>query len=105
MIGAAFAVGAGQVTQAGFLGNFAQRAYRIPNEWARVSKVVAVALVLYGLIITTSGGPELGVLALRVVLLATFPLGLLAVGFFRPVELSDLRRLPGMLGARRGPVV
>ena len=104
MIGAAFAVGAGQLTQAVSLGYFAQRAYPIPYEWARLSKIVAVALLLYGVIITTSSGSGLGVLALRVALLTTFPLGLLAVRFFRPAELADLRRLPGMLAARRGPI-
>lgn len=72
-----------------------------PPECDPVEQVV----FLYGVIIKTSGGPGLGVLALRMVLLATLPLGLLVVRFFRPAELTDLRRLPGMLGARSGPVV
>ena len=105
MIGAALAVGAGQVTQALFLGYFAQRTCPISYEWAHLWPVVPVALVLCGVISTTSGGPGLGMLAPRVVLLATFPLGLLAVRFFRPAEFADLRRLQGTLGARRGPVV
>ena len=104
MLGAALAVGSGQVLQAVSLGFFAQRVYHIPYEWARLSKTVAVALLLYVLIITTTGGPGLGVLAFRILLLATFPLGLLAVRFFRPAELADIRRLPGMLGARSGRV-
>jgi O-antigen/teichoic acid export membrane protein len=103
LVGAALAVGSGQVVQAASLGYFAQRVYHIPYEWARLWKLVGVGLLLYVVIITTSGGSGLGVLAVRVLLVTTFPLGLLAVRFFRPSELADIRRLAEMLGARGRP--
>ena len=102
MIGAALAVGAGQVVQVSLLGYFAQRVYPIPYEWARLAKAMTVTLLLYAVIITTSSGPGFGVLAFRIGLLATFPLGLLALRFFRPNELADFKRLPALLGARNG---
>ena len=102
MIGAALAVGVGQVVQVSLLGYFAQRVYPIPYEWARLAKVMTVTLLLYGVIITTSSGAGLGVLAFRIGLLATFPLGLLALRFFRPNEIADFKRLAALLGARKG---
>lgn len=91
IVGAAVAVGLGQLVLALTLGALAQRAYSIPYEWLRLGKLVAVAVALYALMVTVAPGAGIGVLLVRLGLMAVFPIGLLGLRFFRPAELADLR--------------
>lgn len=84
IIGAAVAVGLGQLVLALTLGALAQRAYAIPYEWLRLGKLVAVAVALYALMVTVAPGAGIGVLLVRLGLMAVFPIGLLGLRFFRP---------------------
>ena len=52
---------------------------------------MAVAVALYALMVTVAPGTGIGVLLVRLGLMAVFPIGLLGMRFFRPAELADLR--------------
>jgi O-antigen/teichoic acid export membrane protein len=72
---------------------FTQRLFPVPYEWGRLARVVltSAAIVAFAeLVVPTSGA---GGLAGRVILLAAYPLALLASGFFTPGERAWLRRL------------
>ena len=93
MIGAAIATLVSQVVL--FLGMTvrAQQVFRVPYQWRRIGTVVAAAVAL------TVLGKALDVpLAGAVGLIAVYPVVLLALGFFLPVE---LRRIRGLVSATR----
>lgn len=72
---------------------FTQRLFPVPYQWARLGRVVLTAAVLVGLgelLMPTDGFA--GLLG-RAVLLALYPLGLLATGFFTPEERGWLAKL------------
>jgi len=72
---------------------FTQRLFPVPYQWGRLARVVLTAAVLVGLgelLMPTDG--FLGLLG-RAVLLALYPLGLLATGFFTREERGWLAKL------------
>ena len=72
---------------------FTQRLFPVPYQWGRLGRVVLTAAVLVGLgelLMPTDG---LAGLLGRAVLLALYPLGLLATGFFTPEERRWLAKL------------
>lgn len=85
-----------------------QRLYPIPYEWPRLGKLAAITAALYGSGSQIHTGSLVGDLAARMGWIATLPLWLLAVRFFRPAELAALteagRRLCAWIG-RSGSVV
>jgi O-antigen/teichoic acid export membrane protein len=99
MRGAAVAFLGSQIVATAVSAYFAQRAYRIPYEIARLSKVLGVGLLTYLAMTIVATGSPLRVLMLRAALLALFPLGLLALRFFEPHELAEVRAL--VAGMRR----
>lgn len=97
-------VGAGITTVIGFalLAGLqwanARRMWRVDYEWSRVARIAVVAAAIVALSLWVV--PVTGVLGLvgRAVLIAVYPLGLLAL---RAVSRDDLRRIPGALRAAR----
>lgn len=92
ILGAAWATVAGYALMAAMGFTFSQRHYPMPFEWRRLGRVVAAALICYGLSLTAPEplGPRL---AFKVGVLALYPLALLLVGFLRPPEVARLRAL------------
>jgi O-antigen/teichoic acid export membrane protein len=102
IVGAGIALVASYLVVLALMYGFTQRLFPVPYEWARLARVVLVSAVLVGageLFLPTSGFA--GLLG-RAVLLALYPLALLAGGFFTPGErrwLAGLRK-PGELARR-----
>jgi O-antigen/teichoic acid export membrane protein len=72
---------------------FTQRLFPVPYQWGRLTRVVLTAAVLVALgELLLPGDGALGLLG-RAVLLALYPLGLLASGFFTPEERRWLAKL------------
>jgi O-antigen/teichoic acid export membrane protein/glycosyltransferase involved in cell wall biosynthesis len=91
MMGAAVATVAAYATMAVGMAWWSQRVYPVPYQWRRVmtASLVAVALAAVGKV------GDQG-LAVECVLIALYPLGLLAAGFATPQERRRLRQaLPG----------
>jgi O-antigen/teichoic acid export membrane protein len=102
IVGAGIALVASYVVVLVLMYGFTQRLFPVPYEWGRLTRVVAVAagiVVLGELLFPTEG--LLGLLA-RTALWFTYPLALLATGFFTSGERHWLARLrqPGVLAAQ-----
>lgn len=98
MRGAAIALFSSQTLTAAVTAYFAQRAYRIPYEGARLSKVVGVSAITY-LAMTIAAPASLWLtVGLRAGLIVVFPLGLLVLRFFEPRELADIRKVVSGIG-------
>jgi O-antigen/teichoic acid export membrane protein len=78
---------------------FSHKHYPIPFEWGRVGKMGLAAFLCYGisLIAPQSLAPAL---AVKTVALALFPVGLYVLGFFRPDEIQEIKRV---ISSRAGP--
>ena len=101
MRGAAIALFGSQALTTAVTVYFAQRAYRIPYEMARLAKVVGVSSVTY-LAMTMAAPASLWLtVALRTGLIVMFPLGLFVLRFFEPRELDDIRKVVAGIGQRR----
>ncbi|HXS32845.1 MAG TPA: oligosaccharide flippase family protein [Solirubrobacterales bacterium] len=102
IVGAGIALVASYIVVLALMYSFTQRLFPVPYEWGRLARVIAVStgLVISGeLLLPTEG--FLGLLA-RTALWLTYPLALLATGFFTPGErrwLATLRS-PGVLAAQ-----
>ena len=102
IIGAGIALVASYLVVLALMYGFTQRLFPVPYEWSRLARVVAIAsaIVLLGeLLLPTEG--FLGLVA-RTTLWLTYPLALLAVGFFTSTErrwLAALRQ-PGVLATQ-----
>jgi O-antigen/teichoic acid export membrane protein len=89
-MGAAIATLATYVTIFVLMAWRAQRVYRVPYQWRRIAQIVAVALG------ATVLGKALDVpLAIALALAAAYPLALLPLGFYLPVERRRLRLAAG----------
>ena len=91
MYGAAVAFVISQCAATGATAYFAQRAYHIPYEGGRLAQAVGVAAVTYGATLLVASAAAWQTLAIRLALLAIFPIGLYVVRFFEPHELSEVR--------------
>jgi len=102
IVGAGIALVASYIVVLALMYGFTQRLFPVPYEWARLARVVAVTsgiVVLGELLLPTEG--FLGLLA-RTALWLTYPLALLATGFFTSGErrwLASLRQ-PGVLATQ-----
>src|SRR6185503_12478314 len=101
IVGAALALVASYLVVLALMYVFTQRLFPVPYQWGRLARVVLTTAALVGageLLIPTAGFA--GLLA-RTALLALYPLGLLATGFFTSGERAWLARLrhPGELFA------
>ncbi len=102
IVGAGIALVASYLVVLALMYGFTQRLFPVPYEWSRLARVIAISagLVLSGeLLLPTEG--FLGLIA-RTALWLTYPLALLATGFFTSGERSWLARLrqPGVLTAQ-----
>jgi O-antigen/teichoic acid export membrane protein len=108
VLGAASSVVLGQMVLTLSLGVVAHRTYPIPYEWTRLMKLAAMAALWYVMASAVVAGSPWLTLLLRGLVLAGFPIGLIAVRFFTPAEWMDLRRAlhvvrPGALGGSAPP--
>jgi O-antigen/teichoic acid export membrane protein len=99
IVGAGLALVASYLVVLGLMYAFTQRLFPVPYEWGRLLRVVAIVAVLVGageLLVATSGAVGL---LIRIPLFATYPLALLASGFFSEGERRWLARLrhPGVV--------
>jgi O-antigen/teichoic acid export membrane protein len=78
---------------------FSHKHYPIPFEWRRIGKMGLAAFLCYGISLSA---PEslLPAIAVKAVALALFPVGLYVLGFFRPDEIQEVKRL---VSSRAGP--
>jgi O-antigen/teichoic acid export membrane protein len=98
--GAALAALASALVQAILMFQGAQRCYRVAYPWSALNKLV----LLYGastLVGVAVAAPTSASLALRLLLLASFPLQLFLASVFASQELESLRHLPVALLSRR----
>lgn len=93
MRGAAYALLVSQTLATMATAYFAQQAYRIPYEGARLLKVLCVAGVTYAAAALVAPTSLAWTFVVRAAMMMLFPIGLLAVRFFEPHEWSELRRL------------
>ena len=98
MRGAALAFFGSQTLTTAVTAYFAQRAYPIPYEVARLSKVLGVGAITYLAMTIASPASLWQTVALRVALAMLFPLGLLVLRFFEPHELAEIRTLVARIG-------
>jgi O-antigen/teichoic acid export membrane protein len=98
MTGAAVALLSSQTVTTAVTAYFAQRAYRIPYEVGRLSKTIGVGATTWLVMAAATAASPWQTLALRVALVALFPLGLLLIRFFEPSELFEIRRFVTNLG-------
>jgi O-antigen/teichoic acid export membrane protein len=91
MYGAAVAFVVSQAAATAVTAWFAQRAYRIPYEAARLAQILVVGAATGAATLIVTAGEAWQTLVIRTALLALFPLGLYAVRFFEPHELSQVR--------------
>ena len=92
----------GQLTLVVVLSHFAQRYYTIPYEWARLIKAILVGAILYGIMTLLLATSVVVSILMTIALIAIFPAGLFALGFFKPTELGEIREfmvqtLPGIV--------
>ncbi len=102
IVGAGIALVASYLVVLALMYGFTQRLFPVPYEWGRLARVVFISAALVGageLLMPTSGAA--GLLG-RAVLLALYPLALLAGGFFTDEERGWLARLrhPSLLLAQ-----
>ena len=90
MRGAAIALLTSQTITTTVTAYFAQRAYHIPYEVARLSKVLGVSIVTYFIMTMVEPASPWWTLGLRAGLLALLPIGLYLVRFFQPHEMSQM---------------
>jgi O-antigen/teichoic acid export membrane protein len=99
IVGAGVALVASYVVVLALMYVFTQRLFAVPYEWGRLARVVlaSAAIVAVGEALLPSSGAA-GLLS-RALLWASYPLALLASGFFNPEERRWLGRLrrPGAL--------
>jgi O-antigen/teichoic acid export membrane protein len=100
MRGAAVALLSSQVVATVVTAYFAQRAYWIPYEVARLSKVLGISAFTYLAMAAVASASLWWTLALRAGLLGLFPLGLLVLRFFEPHELAEIRKVVAAIGRR-----
>jgi O-antigen/teichoic acid export membrane protein len=93
MRGAAMALLSSQALTTIVTAYFAQRAYRIPYEIARLSKVLGVSVITYFAMTMAAPASPWWTLGLRAGLLALFPVALYLVRFFQPHEMSQMYQL------------
>jgi O-antigen/teichoic acid export membrane protein len=93
LFGAALSVVVSQALATGATLYFAQRAYHIPYEVGRLTKLAAVSIGTYLAMIAVPAIASWEALAARAGLLALFPIGLYGLRFFEPNELGSLRAL------------
>ncbi len=93
IVGAGLALVASYLVVLALMYGFTQRLFPVPYEWGRLARVVlaSAALVALGELALPSSGA--GGLLGRAVLLAAYPVVLLAGGFFSPGERAWLARL------------
>jgi O-antigen/teichoic acid export membrane protein len=93
IVGAGLALVASYLVVLALMYGFTQRLFPVPYEWGRLMRVllVSAALVAAGELLLPTDG-LLGLLA-RTALWLTYPLALLAIGFFTPGERAWLSRL------------
>jgi O-antigen/teichoic acid export membrane protein len=102
IVGAGIALVASYLVVLALMYGFTQRLFRVPYEWSRLARVVLTSAAIVGvaeLLVPTSG---VAGLAIRVALWLTYPLALLASGFFSAGErawLAGLRH-PGALASQ-----
>jgi O-antigen/teichoic acid export membrane protein len=102
LFGGAWATLIAYVAMAAILYVFVQRFYPIRYEWGRVARVLAGVAVLYAAseALVDFMDASLRANAIRVALLAVYPVWLWLTGFFDRAELAQLRRIKAAL--RRG---
>jgi len=106
IVGAGIALVASYLVVLVLMYGFTQRLFPVPYEWARLARVVLVSAALVGLgelLLPTDGAA--GLLS-RAALWLTYPLALLASGFFTPGErrwLTGLRHPGELLRPLREP--
>jgi O-antigen/teichoic acid export membrane protein len=100
MRGAAIALLVSQALTTAVTAYFAQRAYRIPYEVARLSKVLGVSAITYVAMAIASPASLWQTMWLRAGLIMLFPLGLLVLRFLEPRELAEIRKVVGGVGRR-----
>jgi O-antigen/teichoic acid export membrane protein len=89
MVGSAIAAAAAYTAMLLGMTWYAQRVFPTPYQWRRVATAAGVAVAL------TVAGKLLEVqLAVAILLIASYPLALLALGFFQPQERARLLRRP-----------
>ncbi|MDQ2631594.1 MAG: oligosaccharide flippase family protein [Actinomycetota bacterium] len=99
IVGAGLALALSYLLGLGLMYAFTQRLFPVPYEWGRLLRVVLAVAAIVGLaelLVPTDGADGL---LLRALLLAAYPLALLATGFFTPEERRWLAKLrhPGKL--------
>jgi O-antigen/teichoic acid export membrane protein len=93
IVGAGVALVASYLVVLALMYVFTQRLFPVPYQWGRLARVVLVSALLVGfaeLFVPTAGAAGF---LIRAALLAAYPLGLLASGFFTPGERAWLARL------------
>jgi O-antigen/teichoic acid export membrane protein len=103
LIGAAAGMAIGQTAQFMATVVFAQRAYPLPYELARIGKILGVGLVTAAATTSVAFASPVWTLAARLPMLALFPLGLFAVRLFTARERADLRALLATVTRPRRP--
>ena len=81
---------------------FSHQHYPIPFEWGRIGKMGLAAFLCYAI---SLAAPEslVPALAVKAVALALFPVGLYGLGFFRPDEIQEIKRLLSSRGGQAKP--
>jgi O-antigen/teichoic acid export membrane protein len=92
MWGAAMALLGSQLLATAVTAWFAQKAYWIPYEGIRLAKVLAVGVATSLAMMLVAPASVFQTIALRLAVALIFPLGLLALRFFEPHELTELRK-------------
>lgn len=78
---------------------FSHKHYPIPFEWGRIAKIGSAASICYGISLAAPENITTGI-AVKYCALALFPVGLYLLGFFRPDEIQEIKRL---ISSRAGP--
>ena len=102
LFGAAASVVAGQIVFVATLSYFAQRYYAIRYEWGRLAMTAGVAIALYGIMAIVAPASIGTALSVGLALVATYPVALVVLGFFKAQELREIRQL---LASLRGTMV
>ena len=102
LFGAAASVVAGQIVFVATLSYFAQRYYAIRYEWGRLAMTAGVAIALYGIMAIVAPASIATALSVGLALVATYPVALVVLGFFKAQELREIRQL---LASLRGTMV
>ena len=102
LFGAAASVVAGQIVFVATMSYFAQRYYAIRYEWGRLAMTAGVAIALYGIMAIVAPASIGTALSVGLALVATYPVALVVLGFFKAQELREIRQL---LASLRGTMV